>query len=75
MYGFDDIYGPISGEILYNGNKEDKTLNERVHSLAKTFYLATVDLLTNNKDKLVKLAEELLAKESLSEDEIKEILK
>ena len=75
MYGFDDIYGPISGEVLYNGNKEDKTLNERVHSLAKNFYLATVDLLTNNKDKLVKLAEELLAKESLSEDEIKEILK
>jgi len=74
--GMDDNFGPI---CLIDGVFESSLLNDeadkKIQELLKSLYKKTELVVTEHKDKLIKLAEELLVKETLYKEDVEKILK
>jgi cell division protease FtsH len=83
IYGLNEKVGNItyydsSGQSEYSFSKpysEDtaKTIDEEISKIIETQYQRAIDILTENKDKLVKLAELLLEKEVIFKNNLVEI--
>lgn len=74
-YGMDEEVGLISYDIILNSNlNTDISLMKRTKEMLEKYYIETKDILKNNKKYLDSIANMLLEKESLSEEEINEIL-
>jgi cell division protease FtsH len=81
VYGMNDNIGPISlknenGEVEYNmfgENLEDK-IGAEVKKLIDTAYRDAQIILTQNMDKLDKVAQILLEKEKINEEEFNELM-
>lgn len=83
-YGLDSEMGPINYEqsrqeeysfIDSNSEKTKELIDSKVKNLLKDLYQQTVDLLTENKDKLDEIAALLLEKETVTGSEIRAIVK
>ena len=75
-YGFDDEFGLIDMSVMHKDSliKDDNTL-ERVQKIAKTLYNSTEELLRKSYNLVEVLAESLLENETLSGNEITELLR
>jgi ATP-dependent metalloprotease FtsH len=83
VYGLNDKIGNVtyydsSGQSDYNFGKpySEKTaelIDSEVKSLIETQYDRAIDLLENNKDKLIKLAEKLLEEEVIFKEDLEDI--
>jgi len=67
------IYGQQHGDFAYSQKTAEK-IDEEVHRLTEEYHESTRRLLEANKDKLDKLAQALIAKETMYADEIYELL-
>ena len=75
-FGMNEKTGLLSYDVLYKNSftgVNDIILTECKNKLDQ-LYLTVKDMLVNNKGKLEYMAEELLNKETLDEDEIKQIV-
>ena len=76
IYGMDNQSGLISLNVLLSMDiKSDIDIVNRAREILETMYCDTKSLLIESKDKLDLIADALLEKESLEENEIDEILK
>ncbi|NLY46308.1 MAG: cell division protein FtsH, partial [Tissierella sp.] len=76
IYGMDNQSGLISLNVLLSMDiKSDIDIVNRAREILETMYRDTKSLLIESKDKLDLIADALLEKESLEENEIDEILK
>ena len=74
-YGMDEEVGLINYDVILNNNLEtDISLMERTKETLEKFYIETKEILKENKRYLDSIADKLLEKESLGEEEINEIL-
>lgn len=74
-YGMDDEIGLVNYNVILNNSlKTDMALMDRTKEALDDYYIKTKKLLKSNKKYLNLIAEKLLEKESLNEDEINEIL-
>ncbi len=78
VYGMTDNLGPVvytqnQGEFAYSQKTAEKIDNE-VQNILEDCYKKTCQLITNNRDKLEKLANALLEKETMYASEIYELL-
>lgn len=83
VYGLSDKIGNISfydstGQSEYSlskpySEKTAETIDEEVHQIVEAAYERTKDILRENKDKLQKLAEELLEKEVIFKENLETI--
>ena len=74
-YGMDEEVGLINYDIVLNSNlNTDISLMERAREILDKFYQDTMEILVENKIYLEGIAEALLEKESLKENEIDKIL-
>ncbi len=83
IYGLNDKIGNVtyydsSGQSDYNFGKpySEKTaelIDSEVKSLIETQYDRAIDLLENNKDKLIKLADKLLEEEVIFKEDLEDI--
>lgn len=75
-YGFDDEFGLVDMNIMHNNSliKDDNTL-DRVQAIAKDLYDKAYKLLQKNYGLVESLALELLDKETMSGNEIMDLLK
>ncbi|WP_152287325.1 ATP-dependent zinc metalloprotease FtsH [Flavicella marina] len=83
VYGLNDKIGNItyydsSGQSEYSFSKPyseetAKIIDEEISKIIETQYQRAIDILTENKDKLVTLAEKLLEKEVIFKDDLIEI--
>ncbi len=87
-YGMSDKLGPrtfghkeelvfLGREITEQRNYSEKiaqVIDEEVHNLIKHASQVATKILTENKDRLIKLARELIAKETLEGDELEAVL-
>ena len=71
-YGFDN--NVISLTALYGAKNSQGETTSRIMELGNDFYQQTVDLLTVNKHKLQILAEELIKKETMTGEEIANLI-
>lgn len=71
QYGFSDDYGMLD---LTNPALGEINIQEEAKTLSKKLYEDTVKLLTKNKDKLKSIAEALLEREVLSEQDINTLI-
>lgn len=75
-FGMDEETGLVSYEVLTGNNLESNiALVERIKALLKEIYEDSKKVLKDNRQLLDKLAEILLEKESINEDELDEIVK
>ncbi|MCF6466699.1 ATP-dependent metallopeptidase FtsH/Yme1/Tma family protein [Clostridium sp. Cult2] len=74
-YGMDEQLGLISYDIILNSNlNTDISLMERTKEMLENFYIDTKEILKENKKYLDLIANKLIDKESLNEEEINHIL-
>ncbi|OON96091.1 MAG: cell division protein FtsH [Candidatus Epulonipiscioides saccharophilum] len=71
-YGMDDHFGMVHVEV-FGDSVKDEVLN-LIKKLIKELYAETIDLLHANKSSLDKLASELIAKETLNNEDIDHLL-
>lgn len=67
------VYSQQHGEYAYSQRTAER-IDEQVQRIMDECYKNTVDMLTQNRDKLEKLTDELFEKETLYADEIYELL-
>ncbi len=73
-YGMDEEVGLINYDIILNSNLNiDISLMERARKILDDFYKDTIEILVENKIYLERIAEALLEKENLKENEIDKI--
>ena len=75
FYGRDgqDMYAHSSGEKMYSTNTED-IIDKEVKILVEEGYILAKNILTKHLDVLHKIAQQLLEKETLTGDELTEIV-
>lgn len=74
-YGFDtESFGLLNLSVLYEQKLLSERLTNRAGELAGQIYQDTVQLLSNNQEKLCRLAQTLKEKETLSGSEIAELV-
>ncbi len=74
VLGMDEVVGLLNYNVLSSKNLDDKVLLNRAKDILDNLYLDTINLLTTNIDKLQSLADNLVVKEVLHEEEINNIL-
>jgi len=73
-YGFSDKLGPISWQNMpYNSESTMWDIDQEIKRVTTEAYMRAKNILTQNNDKLLKLARELLDKETLDSDQVEEI--
>ncbi|GFN36231.1 ATP-dependent metallopeptidase FtsH/Yme1/Tma family protein [Tepidimicrobium xylanilyticum] len=74
-YGMDEQLGLLSYDVILNSNlNNDISLIERARDMLGNLYRETVELLNKNRVYLNMIADKLVMKESLDEEELNEIL-
>ncbi|MCF6461875.1 ATP-dependent metallopeptidase FtsH/Yme1/Tma family protein [Clostridium sp. Cult1] len=74
-YGMDEQLGLINYDVILNSNlNTDISLMERAKEMLENLYMDTKELLKKNKEYLDLIANKLIIKESLNEEELNEIL-
>ena len=74
-YGMDEQLGLINYDVILNSNlNTDISLMERAKEMLENLYMDTKELLKKNKEYLDLIANKLIVKESLNEEELNEIL-
>lgn len=74
-YGMDEEVGLINYDIILNSNlNTDISLMERAKEMLNNFYQDTINVLVENRKYLEGIANMLLEKETLNEEEINQIL-
>ncbi|CAK7008462.1 cell division protein FtsH [Tissierella sp. P1] len=74
VFGMDEIVGLLNYNVLSSRNLDDGRLLNRAKEILEKLYLDTINILNSNMNSLQSLAENLIEKEVLSEDEINKIL-
>lgn len=74
VFGMDEDAGLVNYNILMQRNLEDGILIKRSKEILDKLYSDTIKILENNIDKLTILAQDLIKKEVISEDEINKIV-
>ena len=74
IFGMDDEVGLMNYNVLSNKNLEDNIVLDRTRIILDDLYKDTINLLKNYKIELESLANNLINKEVLSEEEINTIL-
>ena len=74
VLGMDEVVELLNYNVLSSKNLDDKVLLNRAKDILDNLYLDTINLLTTNIDKLQSLADNLVVKEVLHEEEINNIL-
>ncbi|WFA09433.1 FtsH/Yme1/Tma family ATP-dependent metallopeptidase [Tissierella sp. Yu-01] len=73
--GMDDEFGLLNLNVLMSRDiKEDNNLIIRTKEILEDLYKETIELLNGSRDKLEKISQELLIKETINEDDINRIL-
>jgi len=70
LFGMDEEVGLMNYNVLANNNLNHKILIKRAKEILDKLYSDTLDLLESNMDKLKILADNLIMKEVLTEEEI-----
>lgn len=73
-FGFSNELGAVGWKEKNISPHIENQIDNQVRMLASNAYVATMSLLKDNKQKLDKIAESLIDKETLSGDDIKELL-
>lgn len=74
-YGMDEEVGLINYDVFLNSNlNTDVSLMERTKEILESFYIETKELIKQNRKYLDRVANVLLEKETLNEEELNEIL-
>ena len=75
FYGMDEEVGLINYNVILNNNlSTDISLMERTKEILENFYIETKEIIMRNKKYLDSIANMLLEKESLNEEEINQLL-
>ncbi|WP_313758407.1 ATP-dependent metallopeptidase FtsH/Yme1/Tma family protein [Tissierella sp.] len=74
IFGMDDIVGLLNYNVLSNRNTDDSTLLNRAKEILNELYLETINLLKSHITDLNIVAEKLIEKEVLYEEELNSIL-
>jgi len=74
-YGMDDELGLLNYDVILNSNlNNDISLINRARDILEKYYHNTIELLEKNRVYLNMIADKLIVKESLEEEELEEIL-
>lgn len=73
-YGMSESYGMLNPSILSNNGTQQQLFLKEASDLSNRLYDETVEFLQENKEALQGIAEALLVKETLTEDELDRIL-
>ncbi len=74
IYGMDEELGYINLNSIRHSDMQKYTIDKKVSTLMKELEVATVDIVENNWKKIKKVAQALLKKEVIHEDELEKLI-